>query len=149
VEKHEKSWGSELNASEITGKSRRGQFSQPDIDEIRPRTVKGIEKHDGQAPIHAVERPRTRGNMQADHDFAVVSPDQSRKRPDTCKTYQVPLIVTRDNQSKPDVEHTHFGKIINRRVCSANMTRKKVTVGGVNKGVFKSSLDAEFLRLFE
>jgi hypothetical protein len=29
------------------------------------------------------------------------------------------------------------------------MTRKKVSVGAVKKGVFKSSLDPEFLRLFE
>jgi hypothetical protein len=105
VDNHEKSWGSQLNASETTDKSRRGQFNQPDIDE-RPRTVKGTAKHSAQTLIQAAERPRTRGNMQADHDFAVVSPDQTRKRPVTCKTYQVPLIVTRDNGTKPDVEHT-------------------------------------------
>jgi hypothetical protein len=85
--------------------------------------------------------------MQADLDFVVVSPDKSKKRPGTCKIYQVPLIVTRDNEMKPDIEHTPFGKIINRRVCSANLTRGKV--GVAKKGTFKSSLDPEFLKLFE
>jgi hypothetical protein len=92
------------------------------------------------------ERPKF---YEAKQDEAVlVSKDRSNKRPGTCKAYHVPLIVTRDNDSMPDVEHTSFGKIINRRVCSANLARDK-NKAGIKKGTFKSSLDPEFLKMFD
>jgi hypothetical protein len=90
------------------------------------------------------ERPK-----EAKQDDAVlVSKDWPNKRPGTCKAHHVPLIVTRDNDSMPDIEHTSFGKIINRRVCSANLARDK-NKGGIKKGTFKSSLDPEFLKMFD
>jgi hypothetical protein len=142
--KFEKTWSHGLHGTEEIDKSRRSQrnWQSRDSKASRHGTAKGWDNQgeEKQPRTQTSERPRTRGNMQADLDFVVVSPG-------TCKIYQVPLIVTRDNEMKPDIEHTPFGKIINRRVCSANLTRGKV--GVAKKGTFKSSLDPEFLKLFE
>jgi len=150
--KFEKTWSHSLHAIEEVDKSRRSQRNLPTRDgkSGRPVTVKKSDKSEDDISSRAQtsERPKTRGNVQADFDFNMLSPERNRKRPVTCKIYQVPIIVTRDNESKPDVEHTPFGKIINRRVCSANLARDKAKTA-IKKGSFKSSLDSEFLKLFE
>jgi hypothetical protein len=151
--KFEKTWSHGLHGTEEIDRSRRSQrnLQSQESKASRQGTTRDWDNQDEekQQKTQTAERPRTRGNMQADLDFVVVPPNKSNKRPGTCNIYQVPLIVTRDNEFKPDIEHTHFGKIINRRVCSANLTRGKVKVGVTKKGTFKSSLDPEFLKLFE
>lgn len=150
--KFEKTWSHSLHANEEADKSRRSQrnLHTRDNKASRPGTVKAAEKFEDEKSSRSQtsERPKTRGTVQPDTDFAVISPDRIRKRPVTCKVYQVPLIVTRDNENRPDVEHTPYGKIINRRVGSASLARDNAKTT-VKRGTFKSSLDSEFLKLFE
>lgn len=114
----------------------------------RPNSVNALENPQEQAGSRvrtSSERPKSRELKQ--HEEAG-SQATNRKRPVTCKTYQIPLIVTVDNDTRPSVEITSFGKIINRRVCSASLARdRKIPLA--NRGTLKSSLDPEFLKMFE
>mmetsp|Transcript_19545 Transcript_19545/g.35774 ORF Transcript_19545/g.35774 Transcript_19545/m.35774 type:complete len:277 (-) Transcript_19545:576-1406(-) len=145
----EKTWSHGMSIRENVERVRRSQrnLSSRDSKGARPKSVKAWERpqEDSSARVKTSSvRPKSRESKQEPE----IIQQENRKRPVTCKAYQIPLIVTVDNDLNPSVEKTSFGKIINRRVCSASLAREK-KVPLAKKGTFRSSLDPEFLKMFE
>lgn len=146
----ERTWSHGLQAStEIDNRSRRSQrnLSTMDGKDSRPKSVKAWVKAQDENPRARLKtssvRPNSREEKLGEDQVSKIE----KKRPVTCKTQKIPLIVTVDNDSNPGVEKTHFGKIINRRVCSAGLAREPKKP--LKKGTFRSSLDTEFLMMFD